>query len=224
VIVTGGTGGLGRQVVQRFLADGDLVVVPWISKPEREDAVRAWGDSVQSGRVTLIEADIATTQGARRIADAAPEVDVLINAAGGFMGGAPVYETSVDVWDQMFRINVRTAVSMTHAVLPGMLRLGHGTIACVASQAAYTRPAHIAAYSASKAALIVFVETLQKELASTELRVNAVAPGTIDTHANRRAMPRADFSRWTSPDLIADTLYWLTGPHAGAVRGAIIPV
>ena len=141
MIVTGGTGGLGRQVVQRFLADGDLAVVPWISKPEREDAVRAWGDSVQSGRVTLIEADIATPEGARRIADAAPEVDVLINAAGGFIGGAPVYETSVDAWDQMFRINVRTAVSMTHAVLPGMLRLGHGAMACVASQAAYTRPA-----------------------------------------------------------------------------------
>jgi len=224
VIVTGGTGALGRKVVERFLKGRDLVVVPWVSKAERDEVNKLWEQDVSSGRVTLIEADISTTTGASQIARAAPEVDVLINAAGGFAGGAPIYEAPVSQWDDLWNLNLRTALQMTHAVLPGMLRRSQGSIACVAAQAATTHPACLGAYSASKAAVIVLVETLQKELASTELRINAVAPGTIDTPTNRLAMPEADFDTWTEPEDIAETLYWITSPAGYAVRGAIIPV
>jgi len=224
VIVTGGTGALGRLVVERFLAGRDLVVVPWVAKPERDEVAQLWDEHISSGRITLIEADISTTNGALRVAQAAPEVDVLINSAGGFAGGAPIYEAPVAQWDDMWALNLRTALQMTHAVLPGMLRRSQGSIACIAARAAYERPPCLAAYTASKAALIVFVETLQKELASTQLRINAVAPATIDTPANRRAMPHADPSDWSDPTEIAETLYWLTGPNAHTVRGAIIPV
>jgi NAD(P)-dependent dehydrogenase (short-subunit alcohol dehydrogenase family) len=179
---------------------------------------------VRSGDLTLIEADIATEEGANRVASEAPEVEILVNGAGGFAGGEPVYEAPLDLWDSMYRINVRTAVAMARAVLPGMIRRKRGSIINVASQAAFTRPAGIAAYNASKAGVVAFTETLQRELASTELRVNAVSPTTIDTPANRAAMPKADFSAWTPPARIADVIFWLASEESRAVRGAVLPV
>ena len=162
VVVTGGTGALGRAVVERFRAAGDLVVVPWLIKNEREGTAQLFARDVRSGHVTLIEADIGTEEGANRVAAEAPEVEVLVNAAGGFAGGEPVYEGAIDIWDRMYRMNVRTAVCMARAVLPGMIRRKRGSIINVASQAAFTRPAGIAAYTASKAGVVAFTETLQR--------------------------------------------------------------
>ena len=224
VVVTGGTGALGRAVVERFLAAGDLLVVPWLIKTEREEVAEIFARSVRSGDVTLIDADIATEEGANRVAAEAPEVEVLVNAAGGFGGGEPVYESPMDIWDRMYRINLRTAVAMARAVLPGMIRRKRGSIINVASQAAFTRPAGIAAYSASKAGVLVFTETLQRELASTALRVNAISPTTIDTPANRASMPKADFASWTPPARIAEVIFWLASEESRAVRGAVVPV
>jgi len=223
-IVTGGTGALGRAVVDRFLAAGDLVVVPWLKNQEREDAAQELARAVRSGRVTLVEADVSTEEGAAHVAAAAPEVGILVNAAGGFAGGEPAYEGSIDIWDRMYRINLLTAVAMSRAVLPGMIRRKRGSIVNVASAAAFTRPAGIAAYTASKAALVAFTETLQRELASTELRINAVSPTTIDTPANRAAMPNVDPSSWTPPARIAEVIFWLGSDEAHAVRGAVLPV
>jgi NAD(P)-dependent dehydrogenase (short-subunit alcohol dehydrogenase family) len=224
VIVTGGTGALGRAVVDRFLVAGDIVVVPWIQKSEREDVADSLGRAVRSGDITLVEADISTEDGANRIAAAAPAVEILVNAAGGFAGGEPIYEGSLDLWDRMLRMNLMTAVVMARAVLPGMIRRKRGTIVNVASQAAFTRPAGIGAYTASKAAVVAFTETLQRELASTELRVNAISPTTIDTPANRAAMPNADWASWTPPGKIAEVVFWLGSEEARAVRGAVLPV
>jgi NAD(P)-dependent dehydrogenase (short-subunit alcohol dehydrogenase family) len=224
VVVTGGTGALGRAVAERFLAAGDLIVIPWIAKAEREDTAQLLGRAVRSGNVTLIEADIATEEGANRVSAEAPEVEILVNAAGGFAGGEPVYEGSLDLWDRMYRMNVRTAVAMSRALLPGMIRRKRGSIINVASQAAFARPAGIAAYSASKAALVAFTETLARELASTALRVNAVSPTTIDTPANRSSMPNADFSAWTPPRKIAEVIFWLASEESRPVRGAVLPV
>jgi NAD(P)-dependent dehydrogenase (short-subunit alcohol dehydrogenase family) len=224
IIVTGGTGALGRAIVQAVVDAGDIAIVPWIDKPSRLEAAKGWGEPVQAGRVALIEADIATPEGAARVASAAPEVEALIHAAGGFAGGQPIADTSLEIWDDMYRINLRTAVAMTQAVLPGMLRRNRGSIVCLAAQAANTRPPGIAAYTAAKSGVIAFTETLQRELAGTDLRVNALAPGIIDTPANRQAMPNADTATWTDPKQIAQVALWLTTPGAAAVRGAIMPV
>jgi len=94
----------------------------------------------------------------------------------------------------------------------------------VASRAAIDRPAGFAAYSASKAAVLVLTETLQREVASDGLRVNAIVPTTIDTPANRAAMPKADFSQWTPPERIAAVLLWLASDAGATVRGGFIPV
>lgn len=113
---------------------------------------------------------------------------------------------------------------MSRAVLPEMLARGRGAIVNIASRAAFDLPAGLAAYSASKAAIVALTQTLQNEVRAQGIRVNAVVPTTIDTPANRAAMPGADFSLWTAPARIAEAIHWLASDAAASVRGALVPV
>jgi NAD(P)-dependent dehydrogenase (short-subunit alcohol dehydrogenase family) len=224
VLVTGGTGALGRAVVGAFLGEGARVTVPWIVAAEADAARGAWHEALAAGRLALVEADVADEAGARRAAAAAGEVDVLVNGVGGFAGGEPFEATALDVWDRMYRMNLRSAAACSAAVLPGMRARRRGVIVNVASQAAFAAPATLAAYSASKAGVAVLTRSLQEELAGEGIRVVAVVPSTIDTPANRAAMPGADFSAWTPPAKIAGVVLWLASDAASTVRGALLPV
>ncbi len=221
VVVTGGAGALGRAVVSAFLAGGDRVAVPWIVARER-DALRAGCEAPD--RLDLVEADLGTDDGVTRLGAASDGTEVLVNVAGGFEGGAPFLDTPLEAWDRMYRINLRTAVATTHRLLPGMLDRSRGAVINVGAQAALDPPATLGAYTASKAGVAAFTRSLQQELTGHGVRVNAVMPGTIDTPANRAAMPDADFSSWTPPARIAAVVHWLASDDAAAVRGALIPV
>jgi NAD(P)-dependent dehydrogenase (short-subunit alcohol dehydrogenase family) len=105
-----------------------------------------------------------------------------------------------------------------------MIEAGRGVILNVASQAAIDCPAGIAAYSASKAGVVVLTRSLQAELGGHGVRVNAVVPTTIDTPANRDAMPDADFESWTAPAEIANTMLFLASKAGRTIRGGLIPV
>lgn len=224
VIVTGGSGALGRAILARFLAAGDRVVVPWIAASERDAIETEEARALAEGRLVLVRADLAEESGARAAAEALPGAEVLVNGAGGFAGGPSVHETELEVWERMHRINLRTAVAMSRAVLPGMIARGRGSIVNVGSRAAYEFPPGLAAYAAAKSGVHTLTLTLQRELAGSGVRANAVVPATIDTPANRAAMPDADFSSWTAPARIAEVIHWLTRPESEAVRGALIPV
>lgn len=224
VLVSGGTGALGRANVTAFLEAGDRVVVPWIVAQEKDAMERDFTEALADGRLVLVQADVAEAEGAAAAVAAAPDLAVLVNGAGGFAGGAPHWETDLAEWDALYRINVRTAVALSRAALPLLRARGSGCIVNVASQAAYDRPATLGAYSASKAAVLVLTETLQNELADSALRVNAVVPTTIDTPGNRAAMPDADFSTWTAPAAIAGVIRWLASSAGATVRGGAIPV
>lgn len=219
VVVTGGTGGLGQAVVAAFLAGGDRVVVPWIEPREMERMRTRFGETPQ---LTLLEADVADEAGAAAVAARAPALRALVNGVGGFAMG-PHAEIGLDVWDRLYRMNVRAAAAMTRAALPGLVA-GGGAVVNVAAAAALDPPAEMTAYTASKAALIAFTRSLAREVAPRGVRVNAVLPSTIDTPANRAAMPDADFSLWTRPEQIAAAIHWLASDAASAVRGALVPV
>jgi len=223
-IVTGGTGFLGTAVVQAALADGAHAVVPWIVEKERDRLTAACPEAVEAGTLALVEADVADAAGASAVVAAAGEPFVLLNGVGGFGGGAPVHETDLELWDRMYRMNVRTAAAMSRAAAPGMIARGRGVIVNVASQAASDAPPGIAAYAASKAAVAVLTRSLQQELGEHGIRVNAVVPTTIDTPANREAMPDADFTAWTPPAQIAKVIRWLASDAGATVRGGLIPV
>ena len=224
VVISGGTGALGRALVSRFLAAGDRVVVPWIVKRELDALESEESDALHRGRIALVEADVAEEAGARRVAEAAPDAEALVNGVGGFGGGAPVHETDLELWDRMYRMNVRTAVTLSRALLPGMLARGRGSIANIASRAALDLPAGLGAYAVAKAGVLALSEVLQKEVAGRGVRVNVILPSTIDTPANRAAMPGGDFSSWTPPARIAEVIHWLASDAGATVRGARIPV
>lgn len=222
VLVTGGTGGLGQAVVAAFLDAGDRAVVPWIAERERERMRERFAAAIAADRLVLVAADVAEAAAAGELVARADEPAVVVNGVGGFQAG-PHEATDLEVWDHLYRLNVRTTAAMCRAALPGMKARGRGAIVNVAALAALDPPGGLGAYVASKAAVVAFTRSLAREVPHG-IRVNAVLPSTIDTPANRAAMPDADFSTWTRPEAIAAAILWLASDAASAVRGALVPV
>jgi NAD(P)-dependent dehydrogenase (short-subunit alcohol dehydrogenase family) len=215
ILVTGATGGLGPAVVKAFLDGGGTVfgVAP------------SWdGRSLPPGNFHPIEADLTTVEGCHRAAERARPVDVLVHVMGGFAGGAPVGETTDDVWDRMMDLNLNSAFYLIREVSPPMLEAGSGRIVAVGSRTGVEPAANLSAYAVSKAALHTLIRTVALEVAGSGVTANAVLPSTIDTSANRKAMPRADFTKWVKPEAIAEVIVWLASSQAAEVNGALVPV
>ena len=218
-IITGADGNLGRACLASFAALGaKLVAVHHGAAPPTDKAER----------LVLGGVDLADENAARAVVEATlarfGRIDVLINTVGGFRGGTPVVADVLATWDLMLAINLRTALLACRAVLPAMLARSEGAIVNVAAGAALNGPAGLAAYSASKAALLRLTESLAQETRGRGVRVNAVLPGTIDTPQNRAAMPDADPAKWVKPDALADVIAFLASDQARAVTGVGLPV
>lgn len=221
VAVTGGYGNLGFAVVRAALAAGAQVAVLSRSRPP--------ADAASLGSVLTIEgvdaaepASVGPAMG--RIVAQWGGLDALVNVAGAFRfeklaGG------KIETWDELYRVNLRSAVSASAAALPHLLQRGSGRIVNVGSASAATPAgAGLGAYAASKAGVVKFTESLADELQAQRITVNAVLPGTMDTPANRAAMPAADFGRWVTTGAVADVIVYLLSDAAHAVTGAVIPV
>jgi len=105
-----------------------------------------------------------------------------------------------------------------------MLKQGHGSIVNVAAKAAFDHAPGATAYAASKAAAVAMMDSLAADLKGTGVRVNSILPSIIDTEANRKAMPKADFAKWPKPEDIARVVLFLCGDDAKVVHGAALPV
>jgi NAD(P)-dependent dehydrogenase (short-subunit alcohol dehydrogenase family) len=151
-------------------------------------------------------------------------VDVLVNAVGGYAGGVPLWDLKSEVFDRMLALNLRSGYVLARAVAPVMLKQKHGAIVNVASKAAFDHAAGAAAYVASKAAAVAMMDSLAADLKGTGVRVNSILPSIIDTEANRKAMPDADFSQWPKPGEIARVVLFLCSDDAKLVHGAAVPV
>jgi NAD(P)-dependent dehydrogenase (short-subunit alcohol dehydrogenase family) len=138
---------------------------------------------------------------------------------------APVTETSLDDFTAQWRINTVTAFLTCREAVRRM-RMGKqgGRVVNVAAQAALEAPPGKIAYVSAKAAVAAMTRALAAETRADGIWVNAILPGTIDTPANRSAMPDADFSQWTRPESIARTVLWLLSADNEAVSGGLIPV
>ena len=216
VRVTGAAGALGRAVVQRFAAEGAQLVLL------DRDAARlhqlfpqaAFADAVD---ITDEAAVAATLQ--RAIA-ALGRLDAVVHVAGGFEMGDTVDALPRAAWERMMALNAWSFVALAHACVPAMKRQGSGRIVAVsAAAAANGGQALKGAYIASKSALQRLVETLAAELAGSGIAVNSVAPTTLDTPANRAAMPDADPSAWVSLEAAADAIAFLATRAGAAVHG-----
>ena len=217
-LITGATGGLGRSVAQRFVADGWRVVAPARSAPE----AGAGGAGME-----IVEADLTKPAAVEAAVDLAASDDeqplrAVINLVGGYAGGARVHETPLEDFEAQFQINLRPTYLVTKAALPRMLP--GGAVVCVASRAAIRPFSGAAGYITSKAAVIAFAQAVAVEYRDEGIRCNAVLPSTIDTPANRKSQPRADHARWVTPEEIAAVIAFLCDDASSTVSGAAIPV
>jgi NAD(P)-dependent dehydrogenase (short-subunit alcohol dehydrogenase family) len=223
VLITGAFGVLGQAVAQAFAAHGArLALLDLAPAPPAVPGMEVTDVPLLLGGVDL--ADMESTR--RAMAAAAMRlggIDVLVNVAGGFR-----WETLEDgdpsTWDQLYAMNLRTAVVCCKAALPAMLERGAGRIVNIGAGAATRAGAGMGAYAASKAGVQRLTESLAEEVKDRGITVNAVLPGIIDTPRNRSDMPDADVRRWVSPSAVADVIVFLASDAARAVTGASIPV
>lgn len=224
ILVTGGTGALGRAVVTRFARDGATVHVPWVVEPEMREVEKGFASASREIRLhrcdVTSEAEVQTL--VRDIEAAGQGIDVVANLVGGF-ACASLEQTDVATWDRMMRLNVTTAFLCSRAAVAGMKARRWGRIITVSSAPAVNRGgANLGAYSASKAAVLNFSESLAKELGAWNITVNAIVPTVIDTPANRKSNPAADTSTWLKPEEIADVIAFLASESAGIVSGTAV--
>ncbi|HZS26990.1 MAG TPA: SDR family NAD(P)-dependent oxidoreductase [Candidatus Angelobacter sp.] len=226
VLVAGGTGGLGRAVTLAFVEEGAKVVVTY-RKQEEFDAVKNAasknGPALEGRRVDVTD-EAAVRQLIESILAQHNRLDVLVNAVGGFAGGGKLWELDTKIFDLMLALNLRSGYALARAVTPVMLKQKAGAIVNVASKAALDHGAGVAAYAASKAAALALMDSLAAEVKGTGMRVNSVLPSIIDTEANRKAMPGADFTKWPKPEEIARVILFLCSDDAKLIHGAAVPV
>jgi NAD(P)-dependent dehydrogenase (short-subunit alcohol dehydrogenase family) len=220
VVVTGASGNLGAAVARAFAArDANVVLVA-----RRVEAMAG----VRLERQLVVAADLVQQADAQRAAAETMarfgRIDVLCNIAGGFRMGAPVHETTDEIWNFLLDLNVVTMLNMVRAVVPRMLAQGGGRIVNVAANAALRGTAGMGAYCATKSAVIRLTESMAAELRERNVNVNCVLPTTLDTPAHRAAMPGAGPSRWVQLDGLARTIVFLASPGARAIHGAALPV
>ncbi|WP_025226644.1 SDR family oxidoreductase [Fimbriimonas ginsengisoli] len=221
VVVTGAAGGVGRQVAKRWLDAGAKVVAV--------DRSASHLDVLGSHeRLATSGADLLTASGAEemirfaRSAFGAP--DTLIHTVGGFrMGPVDAPETAAD-WDLMMALNAASNFHCYRAMLPSLRERNGGWLVGIASRTAVQPAAQMAAYSASKAALIALTQSMAAELRGEDIHVNVLLASTIDTPANREAMGEEAAKKWVTGDDIADATFYLCSDQAKSIHGATLEI
>lgn len=237
VVVTGAAAGIGLAVVERFAGDGDTVVA-LDRDGEALTALQARADDAGWTVVPMplnVAADDAVEQVATELAERFESIDVLVCAAGIQRYGT-VEETSADLFDEVIGVNLRGVFSVCHWLMPLLRADGGGSVVVVSSNQAYASQTGVAAYAATKGALLSLVKAMAVDHARDGVRVNAVCPGSVDTPMLRWAAERFGDGRpagdvvdeWgqthpigrvAQPSEVADAVSYLAGPQASFITG-----
>lgn len=219
ILVTGADGGLGIYVTQALLDNGANVV---------GTSRKIQQSSFTNSRFTALPAELSTLTGAKTLVDQVVtkfgRLDVLAHTVGGFAGGQSVAETDDATFQRMFDMNLNSVFHILRAAIPALRQSGNGRIVAIGSRAALDPGPGVGAYSASKAAMVSLIRTVALENKDAGLTANVILPGTMDTPANRSAMPTADFTKWVRPATVASLIVWLARDAGKDVNGAVIPV
>lgn len=225
VLVTGGTGALGAAVTKRLLGDGHNVAATWVVKEEAEELRKGLGPA---DRLILLETDVtdpaSISAALEDITGGFGPVEALVHLVGAWKGGEPVHQLSLETWDRMMDLNLRSAALCSRAVLPAMRQRGWGRAVFVSSRTARQDRSGQVAYAIAKSGVSVLAETIAEENRGVDVTANVVAPSTLDIAANRAAMPEADFSAWVAPADVAASISFLVSQEAGELRGGWLPV
>ena len=226
VMVSGAIGNLGVVLTQAFQASGAKLALV----DRGEDRLRqAFPDLVGLPDYLMVDcADLMDEAAVEKSVSEAIQhfgrIDVLVNTVGGFRAGKMLHETPIETWDFLLNLNARSVFIACKKVIPHMLNQRSGKIINVAARPGIEGQAGMAAYSASKSAVIRLTESMAAELKDHGVNVNCIIPGTIDTPPNREAMPNADYSTWVTPESLADVIQFLSSAAARDVHGAALPV
>ena len=225
-IVTGGTGALGGAVTVNLLESGARVAVPYTAEQHWAalrvkaggSADRLAGAAVDLTNASVVERFVAET------AERWGRIDFLVCLAGGFAAGK-IHETSLEDWNHTFDLNLRTVFLALHAVIPVMIKQNFGRIVTTSSGSILNGGgAGIAAYAVSKGAVRQMTELLAEELKAYDIHAHCILPGTMDTEANRRSMPKADFQKWVKTEDVARVIHFLLSDDSRAVRSVEVPI
>jgi NAD(P)-dependent dehydrogenase (short-subunit alcohol dehydrogenase family) len=226
VLVAGGTGGLGRAVSVAFLEQGAQVAVTF----RHENEFQVLKDAAANHATRLFGFNVDVTDPAqtvdlvKQIVSQSSRLDVLVNTVGGYAGGTPLWELDPETFTRMIDLNLRATYALAKSAVPPMLGRKSGAIVNISSKAAWDHAAGASAYTSTKAAAVALVDSLAADLIGTGVRANSILPSIIDTEANRKAMPNADFSKWPKAEDIAEVVLFLASDHARVIHGASIPV
>jgi 2-dehydro-3-deoxy-L-rhamnonate dehydrogenase (NAD+) len=213
-LVTGGASGLGRASAERLRADRHEVI------------------TVDIGDGADVALDVTDDEAVGRIVAELGPIDILLNSAGIVGPNTPLWETSRAEWDATFAVNVHGTVALCRAVIPGMVDRGWGRIVNFASMAGKDGNPNLSAYSASKAAVIGLTKSLGKELATSGVLVNAIAPAVIATEMNRATAPDVlayitgliPMQRIGRPEEVAELVAWLSSERCSFSTGAVYDI
>lgn len=214
VVVLGGTGNLGRAVVDRLRAERASVLVGDAQLP-----ADAGGDGVEHAEVDLLDED-----GVAALLDRTPVPAAVVNLVGGYAPPQPLADLDLDVVRRQFELNLLTATVVTKHALPRLAAAGGGAIVHTASRVAVQPGPDGFAYSVSKLGVVRLVEVAAAEGRDRGVTVNCILPSIIDTPPNRAAMPAARHDRWPKPEQLAGVLAFLVSADAALISGAAIPV
>lgn len=207
IVVTGASGNLGRAVCARLAEEGARVV-PFVHK-KRGPEERA----VELTDERSVEAGFEGISG----------LWAAVNCAGGWKGGSPLKETSVEVFEAMIASNLRSAFLVSRAAVrrfgPEGGRIVNVSAAIAAS---LTGIGGASAYAAAKAGLIALTKALAEEGATSGVRANCIAPGVMRTPENERAMPGVGSARWVKLEDVAEAIAFLCDPRSVGVNGAVV--
>lgn len=218
-LVAGANGGLGKSVTKALL-DAGFSVVGLAPKIDVSD--------FDHPHFTALPASLNSLDAAKKAVETVMahfgKIDVLAHLVGAFAGGSTVAETDDATFQRMFDVNLNSTFHILRAVIPEMRKAREGRIIVIGSRQAEEPGPKVGAYSASKAAVVSLVKTVALENKDLGISANVILPATMDTPANRAAMPKADTSQWVQTESVASLIVWLAGDGGKDVTGAAIPV
>ncbi|MGW8144105.1 MAG: SDR family NAD(P)-dependent oxidoreductase [Anaerolineales bacterium] len=226
IMVTGAIGQLGVVLTQTFqAANAKLALID-----RGEDRLKkAFPELVGVPDYLLVDCadmvdEAAVKEAVNKTINHFEKIDVLVNTVGGFRAGQRLHETPLETWDMLLNLNARSVFVACQQVIPYMLDQGTGVITNIAARPGLEGRPGMAAYSASKSAVLRLTESMSAELKDQGINVNCIIPGTIDTPRNREELPEADFSTWVTPESLADVILFLASSASRDIHGAALPV
>ena len=221
VLVAGGTGALGAAVLHTLLESGYPVTATWVVEAERE---RVESDFEGRSGLALVQADLMDPEAVDEAVGGVERLGAMVNLVGGFSMPGKVHESDIEDFDNQLKLNLRPGFLLARAGMPRLIANGGGAYVGVSARPALQPFAGAAGYITAKAGVLAFIRALDAEYRGDGVRCNAILPSVIDTPANRRAQPDADYSKWVPPQQIAKVVAFLVSDDSAPTSGAAIPV